>query len=165
MEANQAGYSNNSGDLMIPSVAKTYRVVMVMLAVAFGLGHAVVHAEETSVASETAPGILGIPTASALAQDENTLGVWLDQTARSREIDGLEVIQVMPGSPATRLIKDGRTYTLVPFGDIVTHINGQPTPTVGAFQRAYKRAMRRKQIVLRVFDVQRQVLEEYRVPR
>ncbi len=55
------------------------------------------------------------------------LGVVAQRTEKSAKFDGVEVLTVFPGSPAS-LVTDssGRIFTLSPERDVITHVNGEP---------------------------------------
>ena len=81
------------------------------------------------------------------------LGVTTTLTQRAARINGVEVTQVSSNSPATRIIgSDRRSYKLVPYRDIITHVNNRPTTTPQDLARAIRSSG--PTVVLRVYDRQ-----------
>ncbi len=76
---------------------------------------------------------------------------WLGAYARSNSGGGVEITKVVANSPATR-IKDSRnnSFYLVPYRDIVTHVNGRAVSTTNEFISAIRQSG--KYAKLQVFD-------------
>src|SRR6266478_5264670 len=90
-------------------------------------------------------------------------GVTAEATARSQRVGGVEVVDVVPGYPATRIRndRDGREYTLMPGVDFITHVNGRPITDDDDLPRAVRASPREMKI--RVYDSYHDAHESYLV--
>ena len=58
------------------------------------------------------------------------LGVVAQRTEKSAKFDGVEVLTVFPGSPASHVTdSNDRIFSLSPERDVITHVNGEPVTT------------------------------------
>lgn len=90
------------------------------------------------------------------------LGVTTTLTQRAAKINGVEVTQVVGNSPATRIIGSNRvSYKLVPYRDVITHVNNQPTTTPEELALAIRSGG--PTAVLRVYDRQTASWGDYTV--
>jgi hypothetical protein len=73
---------------------------------------------------------LPVPNPGANNDGRARFGVVADSTPTSAPFHGVEVEQILPGSPATRIRDvDGQISTLAPGRQVITHVNGAPVPT------------------------------------
>jgi hypothetical protein len=88
-------------------------------------------------------------------------GVSVTQTSRASQHGGVEVAEVIPGSPGTmmRSVEDGEIRQLVPGLNVITHINGREIHSYGDFARAVKESPRR--IKVRVYNLRTGTLRDY----
>lgn len=111
--------------------------------------------------NQTAYAVQPLPAQVARNEQRLRFGVTVDQsTPRARQFGGVEVVQVIPGSPATRILgRDGRIYTLAPNQDIITHINNRQTRTHQEFGEAVRNSPR--EMILRVVDLLANTVDDY----
>lgn len=89
-------------------------------------------------------------------------GITADRTAKSAQLDGVEVLRVEPNSPATSLRgSDGKKYYLVPGRDVITHVNGSGVTTNAEVVAAVKGSAAK--MVVRVYDTQTGTNADYDV--
>lgn len=88
-------------------------------------------------------------------------GAVVSPSARAQAQGGVEVTQVVPGSPATamRSVDDGQIRRLVAGMHAITHINGQPIHSYQEFSRAI--ADSPTQIKVRVYNLETGTHREY----
>lgn len=89
------------------------------------------------------------------------LGASVMRTRRSEQRGGVEVVQVLPGTPATamRSVETGEIRQLVPGINVITHINGQPIHSYDDFSRAIDNSPSRMKA--RVYNLQTGTLKDY----
>lgn len=127
--------------------------------------------EERPNAKQTAYAVLPLPGEAGAAEVEPAppepagrrirFGVSATQTARSRQIGGVEVVQVLPGYPGTSLrsTETGRIHTLIAGQHVITHINEQAVTTYEEFLRAIENSP--TQMTLRVYNLQTGTHRQY----
>jgi S1-C subfamily serine protease len=88
-------------------------------------------------------------------------GVVAVPTARSQNVGGIEVTQVIPGSPGTRMRSaNGGSYAMVP-GDVITQINDQPVTTYEGYHAVVKSSPSPMRV--RVYHLTSETSEDYEV--
>jgi len=90
-------------------------------------------------------------------------GVSVQSTARSAQLGGVEVAQVMDGFPGMSLrnLRDGTVRALAVGRDVITHINEKPIASYEQFRSAVADSPRR--MLLRVHDLQTGSADDYEV--
>ena len=90
-------------------------------------------------------------------------GMTGQRTNRSAQMGGVEVVMVVPESPATRIRShgDGKSYYLVPGRDVITRINGETVTTNPELVDAVRRSP--THMTIRVYDTQTGSIEDYDV--